>query len=411
MATFPAPSDIQSVYLQVLKSIKSTLNINDPNSDFVIRGKAISGLISGLYGDQAKINADTFVSTARPEALVLKGLDLGLTPQSATQASSSSVTLSGPNGLVVAAGDLQFLYGPTNLFYVNTTGGTFANGSLTVAVQAQVTGSLGNVSAPDVLTLVNPPVGVNATATLTLSLAGGSDVESYDSFRARILARQQYTPAGGNEADYKSWGFQADPSVRSVSIRRFIKGLGTVGVVITSGVTDIDQAVTGGVPVVRIPSAQVVANVQSYYDSHAPLTDCPTVFGPIETPVDVTMQVSVVAPYTLASIPSDPVNNPNNLTIEALVQREVGRALYKAAIGGRTLTGQTGGFIVASDIEANIDYWLSASADPATGLVRGRIPVLNDRQIMPLNGTMYDLPISANSLARPGTISVVSGVS
>lgn len=404
MANFPRPSAINQTYLQILKSIKPTLNINDLNSDFVIRGKAVSGLISGLYGDQAKVNQDTFTSTARPEALILKGADLGLTLNIATQSTGTSVTIHGTDGTQVNPGDLTLLYEPTNLFYTNTSGGVIAGGVLVVSVQCAVAGSLGNISSPDVLTVVSPPSGVNVGAEITGDIAGGSDVETYDSFRARVLARQQYTPAGGNESDFLAWGYVADPSVRSVSIRRFIKGLGTVGVVITSGVTDIDSAVTNGTDIVRIPSQQVIDNVQAYYDTVAPLTACVTVFGPMETTIPVSVAVDLADGFTLSSIPSDPVNNPENLTIENLIKREVSRSLYKAAIGGR------GGYIVASDIEVNLDYWLSAAVDPATGLTKGRIPVLSDRQVLPLNGSSYDFPIAANSLAAPGVITVINGV-
>lgn len=411
MATFPKPSDILDTYKQILKSIKPALNINDKNSDFVIRGQVISGLASGLYGDQAKINNDTFTSTARPEALVLKGADLGLSILPATQSTGAlAVTITGPNGTVVAAGDLTFLYGATNLFYTNTTGGTIASGSLTLSVQCEVAGSLGNIASPDTLTVVSPPTGVSTTANIVVNIAGGSDVESTDSFRARLLARQQNTPSGGNAADYKAWGFLADPSVRSVSIRRFIKGLGTVGVAITTGPTDIDSAVTNGTSVVRIPSSTVIQSVQAYYDSVTPLTSCTTVFSPTETAFPVTVAVDLAGTNTLDSVPSSATYNPLGLTIRALITREVTRALLKVAIGGRTRGTQTQGYIFASDIEINLDTWLSAESDPVTGLSKGYIPVLADRQVLPLNGTSYDVPIDSNSLATAGVITIVQGV-
>lgn len=399
MATFPAPSDIQATYLQILKSIKPSLNINDKNSDFVMRGRAATGLISGLYGDQAKINSDTFITTARPEALILKGGDLGLTLNPAT-AASGTVSITGPNGTVVNAGDLTFIYNSTNLFYTNTTGGTIASGSLTLTIQSETTGSLTNIAYPDTLVLVSPPTGVSTSSGLVTSIGSGSDIESTDSFRARVLARQQNTPSGGNQSDYQAWGFLADPSVRSVSIRRFVRGLGTVGVVITSGVTDIDSAVTAGTAIVRIPSAQVIANVQSYYDANAPLTACTVVFGPSETPVNVSVAVDLIAPFIMSSVPTSPYN-PLGLTINQLITREVGRALYNAAIGGRSLSGSPGGYIVASDIEASLDKWLGPN---------GFIKVLDDREVLPLNGTSYDLPISSNSLAAPGTVTIINGV-
>ena len=411
MANFLKPSQIFEAYKQILKSIKPSLNVNDKNSDFVIRGQVISGVVSGLYGDQAKINNDTFTSTARPEALVLKGADLGLSIQPATQSTGTlAVTITGPNNLIINAGDLTFLYGATNLFYTNTTGGTITSGSLTLSVQCEVAGSLGNISSPDALTVVSPPTGVSTTANIVANIAGGSDVESTDSFRSRILARQQNTPSGGNAADYKAWGFLADPSVRSVSVRRFIKGLGTVGVAITTGPTDIDSAVTNGTSVVRLPSASVIANVQAYYDAHAPLTACTTVFGPSETAFNVTVAVDLSGANTLDSIPASSAYNPLGLTIRGLINREITRSLLKVPIGGRTRGSSTQGYIFASDIEINLDTWLSAEADPVTGLARGFIPVLADRQVLPLNGTSYDAPISSNSLAKVGSITIINGV-
>ena len=410
MANFPKPSEIQTTYYRILKSIKPSLNTNDLNSDFVIRGKVISGLVSGLYGDQAKVNNDTFTSTARPEALILKGADLGLTIQPATQASGTSVVNTGPNGTVVNAGDLTFIYGATNLFYTNITGGTIAGGMLAVSVRAEVSGSLGNIIAPDSFTVVSPPTGVSTVAQVTANIAGGSDVESTDSFRARILARQQNTPSGGNAADYVAWGFAADPSVRSVSIRRFIKGLGTVGVAITTGPTDVDTAVTNGTTIVRVPSEGVIASVQAYYDSKAPLTDCVTVFGPTETAFNVMVAVDLVSGFNLDTVPSSPTYNPMSLTIRQLINREVGRALYKVPIGGRPKSGGTQGYVYASDIEINLDTWLSAETDPLTGLAKGIIPVLANRQVLPLVGMSYEAPIDTNSLAKPGTITIVLGV-
>ncbi len=411
MASFLKPSEIFETYKQILKSIKPSLNTNDKNSDFIIRGQVVSGIVSGLYGDQAKINNDTFTSTARPEALVLKGADLGLTISPATQSTGTlAVTITGPNNTVVAAGDLTFLYGSTNLFYTNTSGGTITGGSLTLSVQCEVAGSLGNIAAPDTLTVVSPPTGVSTTGTIVTNIAGGSDVESTDSFRSRILARQQNTPSGGNAADYKAWGYLADPSVRSVSVRRFIKGLGTVGVAITTGPTDIDSAVTAGTSVVRIPSATVISNVQAYYDSHAPLTACTTVFSPSETAFNVTLAVDLAGNNTMSSIPQSATYNPLGLTISQLIIREVTRALLKVPIGGRTRGSSTQGYVFASDIEINLDTWLSAEVDPVSGLSRGFIPVLADRQVFPLNGTSYDAPIDANSLAKAGTVQIINGV-
>lgn len=409
MATFPTPSQIQAQYLQILKSIKPTLNINDPNSDFVIRGKALSGLASGLYGDQAKVNNDTYISTARPAALALHGADLGIPSQPATQAACPSVQIPCSSGHSVPVG-MDLIYGPTGVLYTTTSAATSTGTSVTVSVQCQVAGQIGNIAYPDTLTVVTPPSGVGTTAALLVSMADGSDAETTDSYRQRLLNRVQNAPAGGNQTDYPNFAFAANPSVRSAFIRRFGRGLGTVDVYITTGTTDIDSAITNGVAVVRIPSGPVIASVQAYYDAHVPLTDCAVVYAPTEISVNVGLKVNLAAGLTLSSVPSDPVYNPLSLTVLQLIQREISRPLYKLSVGGRVLPGGTQGYVVASDIEESLDIWLSAVVNPNTGSSIGTIPILADRQILPLNGSSYNLPLLQNDLASPGTLTVTLGV-
>jgi uncharacterized phage protein gp47/JayE len=247
-------------------------------------------------------------------------------------------------------------------------------------------------------------------AALQQSISDGADPESTDSYRARLLSREQSPPAGGNETDYPLFAFAADPSVRSAFIRRFGRGLGTVDIYITTGSTDIDTAVTNGQSIVRIPGSGVIATVQAYYDSHVPLTDMPRVYAPVEVAVPVTVNVALASGLTLSSVPADPTYNPLNLTVAQLIQREVSRVLYKQGVGGRIIPGLTGGFIVAADIEESLDVWLSAVKDPVTGLVQGKIPVLADRQVQKLNGVNWNYPLTQNQLASPGVITTVVGV-
>ena len=412
MASFPNPSQIATQYFQFLKSIKPSINTNDVNSDFVIRGNVFSGVASGLYGDQQKVYNDTFISTARAEALTIHGQDLDITQEPATTASTTlGVTITGTNGTIINPGDLTLLYVPTNVLYTNTTGGTISGGSLAVSVECEVAGQIGNITAPDTLTIVSPPTGVSTTAQLTINMADGADIESTDSYRARLLSRVQNPPAGGNETDYPAFAFAADPTVRSAVIRRFGRGLGTVDVYITTGTTDIDTAVTQGLSIVRVPSSGTLATVQAYYDAHVPLTDCPAVYGPTETSVAVSAKVVLATGLTLSSVPSDPVNNPLNLTVLQLIQRELSRPIYKLPVGGRVLPGGTQGYVVAADLEENLDVWLSAVPDPVTGVAQGKLPILADRQVLPLNGSAYDFPIGANNLAAPGTITVTQEAS
>lgn len=408
MANFPTPSQIEQQYFQILRSIKPSINTNDKNSDFVIRGKAFTGLVSGLYGDQQKVNNDTYIPSARPEALLLRGQDLNIARQPATEAICEQVTFTGTNGTVIPIGT-TLRYVATGVLYQTITSGTIALGEVDLQVEALQTGQIGNISAPDTLILVSPPSGVDTIATLVVDMADGTDIETYDSYRQRLLDRYQHPPSGGNEFDYPNFAFAADPAVRSAFIRRFGRGLGTVDVYITTGTTDIDTAVTQGLSIVRIPSGGLIDTVQAYYDSHVPLTDCPGVFAPSEVPANATVAVDLAAGLTLSSVPADAVYNPLNLTVQQLIQREVGRVMYKLPSGGRLIPGFVNGFLTASDIEEGLDVWLSAVKDPVTGIVIGKLPILTDRQCAKLDPPDYNLALAANNLVVPGTITVTLG--
>lgn len=411
MANFPTPSQLQTQYLQILQSIKPAVNTSDLNSDFVIRGNVFAAFASGLYGDQAKVDNDTFITSSSPQALTLHGQDLGVPQSQATPASSDSVTINGPNGTVVTAGQLTFIFNSTGITYTNTIGGTISGGNLIVGIQATTPGSIGNVSAPSSLSLIAPPSGIGALATLNDNLAGGSDVESTDSYRARLLSRLQMPPAGGNATDIRNFAFAADPAVRSVIVIPFALGLGTVGVYITTGSTDIDTAVTNGQSIVRVPSQTDINLVQAYMNANAPLTMCISVYGPTEIDFNGTVYVDLASGVILSTIPNDPVNNPLNLTVQQLIIREYGRALYKVPVGGWQLgSASPPGFIVASYIEQSMQQWLSSEVDPVSGLTIGNIPVLADIRVPAIgdpSGTNF--AIASNNIVAPGTITVVLG--
>jgi hypothetical protein len=66
--------------------------------------------------------------------------------------------------------------------------------------------------------------------------------------------------------------------------------------------------------------------------------------------------------------------------------------------------------VVASDIEAGLSTWLSAVTDTVSSAQIGKLPVLADFEVQPLNGPHYNLPIGQSQIAAPGTITVIAGV-
>lgn len=84
---------------------------------------------------------------------------------------------------------------------------SISGGSATVSVLSVETGLDGNTDIGVTLTLLSPIPGIQSSALVAddgdgNGILGGTDVESTDSLRARIVARIQRPPGGGTIADY-----------------------------------------------------------------------------------------------------------------------------------------------------------------------------------------------------------------
>jgi hypothetical protein len=410
MPSFPTPSQIFQQYKTTLKALRPDINENDPSGEAFIRGRVLSGLMAGLYSDQKRADDDTFIRDARGSTLDRFGADYNIPRQPSTPAESNAAQFTGTAATVIPVGT-KLRFNPTGLLYtLQSTIVIGGGGSITGTIICDTNGQMGNLASGGVLSLVAPIFGVDSTVTLISAASDGSDIETGDSYRARLLNRRQRPPAGGNEFDYPQFAFAADPTVRSAFIRRFARGLGTVDIYVTSGTTDIDTAITQGLPVLRIPSGGVIATIQDYYDHNVPLTDCPLVIAPTEIVVAASVSVALAAGLTLGTtVPTDPVYNPLGLTVQQLIQREVGRVMYKNPVGGRVIPGQPGGYLVASDIETQLDLMLSA-VPGSNGLPSGKIPLLLDREVGKLDPPSYNKLLAGNELTSPGVITVTLGV-
>lgn len=104
--TFPTPSDLLTNYKTILKSLRPDINTEDSTLESIIRGKVVSGMISGIYGDQKKVLDDTFTADARPDAVIRKGASYGMSPQPATVAKGTALPVTGTPGSPIAAGTI-----------------------------------------------------------------------------------------------------------------------------------------------------------------------------------------------------------------------------------------------------------------------------------------------------------------
>jgi uncharacterized phage protein gp47/JayE len=137
---------------------------------------------------------------------------------------------------------------------------------------------IGNLDAGTTLAL-SPPVNNVMAAATVLELTGGTDAETDDELRMRILRRIRQPPMGGAAYDYEAWAL-AVPGVTRAWCAPMEMGIGTVT---TRFMMDDLRANNGGFP---LPDD--IDAVQAYIDSVRPVTvkDC-FVEAPIPFPINL----------------------------------------------------------------------------------------------------------------------------
>lgn len=391
---FPTPTELGDQYLQILKSVKSDVDISRQDSDWWIRSRVVGGVTSGVYADQRKIAEDAFPQSARREALekhLFTYFGEGFIP---AQPSSGNVAVTGEIGTLIVQGT-EFVYEPSGNAYQSTAPVTLTTTTGLVPIESVDVGQNQNLLDLAALTCSTPPGGLNPAVVSSGPIGGGRNVESNEEAAARILDFIRQPPAGGTAADYARFARDANAQVVDANIIRFINGLGSLAIVITAGTTDIDDALDNGVAVVRQPSQTIIDSVQAYVETKKVVTDCVSVVGPLPVNANVTVRVRLGA-GDLTTI--DPTSG---LTYLLLIQREVKRAIYKTPPGGRQFNGN--GYLVCSEIEEVLDSSLSA-APYAVGTYA---QILTDRQVDDLSATGVNLGLGPQDMAEPGVITVL----
>lgn len=184
------------------------------------------------------------------------------------------------------------------------------SGTADVSVRAVLAGEDGNADEGTVLTLVSPIAGIqSATTVQSGGLVGGTDEESDDDLRVRILLRIQNPPQGGAHTDYEAWALEVPAVTRAFTVEAN-RGIGTVDV------TFLTDEETGG----PIPTAAKVTQVQDYIDPLRP----------------VTADVLVVAP-TLLNLDPEITIVPDTQAVRDAVEANLEDLLLEFAEPGVTL--------------------------------------------------------------------------
>lgn len=266
-----------------------------------------AGTMQGLYGYLDWMARQIIPDTADDDMLERWADVWGIKRDKGAKAAGSLV-ITGTNGTVFPTDAVW--QSQDGIEYVTTAGGTIVSDTATIQVQASEIGETGNQVNGDQLTLVSAIPGIDSIGTVdTDGITGGTDLETIERLRERLLSRIQQPPHGGAKGDYESWALEAHPDVTRAWVFPNELGVGTVTIrVVCDNLED------------PIPTTAVLDAVAAYIEERRPVTAEVYVVAPIAVPLDLTISI-----------------NPDTPAVRALIEAAIPDYLANYAVPGGTL--------------------------------------------------------------------------
>ncbi len=335
---------VQTDFVSRLELVGAVLR----RSMIYVLSRVIAGAAHMLHGHLDFLGRQLFPDQSDEAYLIRQASLYGITKTAPTFA-TGTVDITGTNGSVVPAGTI--LVRSDGAEYTVDADETIASSIGTLDVTAVVAGADGTLTAGVVLTFESPVSGVDSTGEVDASTTDGSDEETTEALRTRLLEHMREPAHGGSEPDYIAWAKEV-AGVTRVWVSPLELGPGTV-VVRFARDNDVSP----------IPSAGEVTEVQTKLDLEKPAHATVTAFAPTDAP-----QV-----FTIAVVPdTTAVRNAVEAELEDLILR----------------VGEPGGTLLLSEVRTAIGT--------ATGLTDYTMTV-------PSANVTY----TANQLASLGTITWV----
>jgi len=188
------PSMFKKFYRVLSKAIGGISVLNYEHSMWVLKQLFVKS------ADNTPVTIHNRTLTPLQEHGKLVGIyqDLGVRAEHTIAITVITQTGSISSGERVIDADTQLIY---------TVIGDVALSAATVyaTIRATSSGEIGNVDVGTTLYFVSPPSTVEKAVSVTANLVTGTDPETTEAFRERILTRWMARPQGGSYADYKLW--------------------------------------------------------------------------------------------------------------------------------------------------------------------------------------------------------------
>lgn len=261
--------------------------------------RVLAGASHELYSALEYGRKQLFTETAETSYLERRGRLFDIYRKEATRA-TGTVTFDWSSPVAIPSGSV---IQTTEGYQYETT--EDVNNDGTASVQALIAGATYNIDSGSEFSLVSAITGVSG-ATATTDITGGTDAEDDESLRARILERTQNPPRTGTAEDYVQWALEVSGVTRAWCYPLEM-GVGTVTV----------RFMTDGLTADGFPTAEKIAEVQSYLESKADVLAVIYVASPIAQAVNFDLGIT-----------------PDNVTIRQRVEEALKELFYNEAVPG-----------------------------------------------------------------------------
>lgn len=217
----------------------------------VIRALSTStgGVVNGLYGYLQWLEKQLFPETCDDENLHLHSAGV---PRRLAAHAVGYVRFQGTDDRPIVAGTVL----QDGEQYETTEEVVIAAGVAIAPVRALEAGSAGDRAEGDQLQLVEPVSGVVSQATVEPGgISGGANLETYESWRDRIMLRRSRIPRGGARGDWAEWALEVSGVTRAWEDPL---GMGPGSVVIRVMADDASDG--------PLPSSQLLVAVKAYIE-------------------------------------------------------------------------------------------------------------------------------------------------
>lgn len=270
---------VDEIYEQMTQAFQRETGIAlRGDGDMAVRLYAVASQIYGLYVQADWVNRQCFPQTAGGDYLELHAQLRGIQRRAATAAQGVlRFESDGPAGtdLVIAKGTVCMTAGGVR--FETTQEEVLSAGAESVEVPAQAVepGVSGNAAAGAIRAMAVAPVGVSR-CTNPQAFSGGTDAESDEELRERVLDTYQRMPNGANAAFYQQ-GAMSFPQVAAATVIPRPRGIGTVDIVVATPTGEPDE--------------ELLEQLQAYFEERREIAVDLQVRAPEKKQVSVTIRV------------------------------------------------------------------------------------------------------------------------